>query len=53
MSEHFAVCASYFSLNGKEALFNSRMAGQSNQKKAALRRARRRAAGSASGPGIF
>jgi hypothetical protein len=36
MSEHFALCASYFSLNGKEALFNSRMAGQSNQKKAAL-----------------
>jgi len=39
--KRFALCASHFSLNGKEALFNSRMAGQSNQKKAALRRARR------------
>jgi type IV secretory pathway VirD2 relaxase len=34
--KHFALCASHFSLNGKEALFNSRRAGQSNQKKAAL-----------------
>jgi electron transfer flavoprotein alpha/beta subunit len=40
--KRFALCASHFSLNGKEALLNSRMAGQSNQKKAARRSARRK-----------